>query len=77
QMWSSLYNRGELRIEDQSATGARIRLVNFPSETAGCSRITGWIERLAQLTGVKQVSVEQTRCFAKGEANCEWVVKWQ
>ncbi|MEA2465079.1 MAG: hypothetical protein QOJ98_2826, partial [Acidobacteriota bacterium] len=51
QMWSSLYNRGELRVEDQSANSARIRLTNFPSETVGCSRVTGWIERMAELTG--------------------------
>ncbi|HET7433851.1 MAG TPA: hypothetical protein VFN10_03965 [Thermoanaerobaculia bacterium] len=76
QMWSSLYNRGELRVEDQTSTSARIRLVNFPSEAAGCSRVTGWIERMAQLTGVKDVRVEQTHCFAKGAPQCEWIVRW-
>ena len=77
QMWSSLYNRGELRVDEQTAASARIRLVNFPSEISGCSRVTGWIERMAQLTGAKNVSVEQTQCFAKGAPNCEWNVKWQ
>ena len=76
QMWSSLYNRGEMRIEDQSANGARIRILNFPSEIAGCSRITGWIERMAELTGAKNIKVEQTQCFAKGAPNCEWTVRW-
>lgn len=77
QMWSSLYNRGELRVDEQTADSARIRLVNFPSEVAGCSRVTGWIERMAQLTGAKNVLVEQTQCFAKGAPNCEWKVKWK
>src|SRR5688572_5338105 len=36
QMWSSLYNRGELRVEDQTDNSARIRLTNFPTEAAGC-----------------------------------------
>ncbi len=75
-MWSSLYNRGELRIEDQTSRSARIRLVNFPSEIAGCSRITGWIERLAQLTGVDNVQIEHPQCTAKGGAWCEWKVTW-
>ena len=76
QMWSSLYNRGELKVEDQTSTSARIRLINFPSEAAGCARITGWMERMAELTGAKNVSVQQTQCFAKGAANCEWIVRW-
>jgi len=76
QMWSSLYNRGELKIENQTNGSARIRLMNFPSEMPGCSRITGWIERMAELTGAKDVRVEQTTCFAKGQPNCEWNLKW-
>ena len=76
QMWSSLYNRGELRVSDQTAASAKISLVNFPSEVAGCSRVTGWIERMAQLTGVKDVRVDQTQCFAKGAQHCEWIVRW-
>lgn len=77
QMWSSLYNRGELRVIDQTPRSARIQLQNFPSEAAGCSRITGWIERMAQLTGVKDVSVQQVTCYARGEGVCEWEVVWR
>ena len=76
QMWSSLYNRGEMKIESQTDRGATIRLLNFPSETAGCSRITGWIERMAELTGAKEVKVQQTQCFTKGAPHCEWTVRW-
>ena len=76
QMWSSLYNRGELRVEDQTEKSARIRLNNFPSEPAGCARVTGWIERMAELTGVKNITVTQTQCFAKGAQACEWNLKW-
>jgi predicted hydrocarbon binding protein len=77
QMWGALYNRGELRVDDQASNSARIRLINFPSELAGCSRMTGWIERMAQLTGVKDVIIEQTQCFAKGAPNCEWRITWK
>jgi len=76
QMWSSLYNRGDLKVDGQTDRGARIRLIGFPSEAAGCSRITGWIERMAELTGAKNVNVVQTSCFAKGQPHCEWTVNW-
>lgn len=77
QMWSSLYNRGEMRVDEQSDHSARIRIANFPSEVAGCSRVTGWIERMAELTGVKNIRVEQTQCFSKGAPCCEWKLSWQ
>lgn len=76
-MWSSLYNRGEMRVDEQTETSARIRIMNFPSEAAGCARVTGWIERMAELTGVKNIKVEQTQCFAQGGACCEWRVSWR
>jgi predicted hydrocarbon binding protein len=76
QMWSSLYNRGDMRVENQTDHGATIKLMNFPSEVAGCARVTGWIERMAELTGVKNVRVQQTQCYAKGQPHCEWNVTW-
>ena len=76
QMWSSLYNRGEMRVDEQTEHGARIRIMNFPFEAAGCARVTGWIERMAEMTGVKNIKVEQAQCFAKGGACCEWRLSW-
>lgn len=76
-VWSSLYNAGDFHVTQESDTSARIALRDFPSEVAGCSRITGWIERMAELTGVSDVRVEQIKCFAKGAPNCEWTVSWR
>lgn len=76
QMWSSLYNRGEMRVENQTDRGATIKLLNFPSEIAGCARITGWIERMAEMTGVKNIRIQQTQCYAKGAPHCEWSITW-
>lgn len=75
-MWSALYNRGQLVVADETDHGATIKLLNFPSETAGCARTTGWIERMAELTGVKDVRVQQTQCHAKGAPHCEWSISW-
>lgn len=76
QMWSSLYNRGEVRVEDQTSNSARLVLVNFPSEPAGCARITGWIDQMALLTGVKLTRIEHPRCLARGDKACEWKMEW-
>ncbi|HEV7242275.1 MAG TPA: hypothetical protein VGQ36_23800 [Thermoanaerobaculia bacterium] len=76
-MWSSLYNRGEMRVDEQTDTSARIRVVNFPFEAVGCARVTGWIERMAEITGVKNVKVDQTQCCTRGGMFCEWRVSWR
>ena len=77
QMWSTLYNRGQMRVEEQSESSARIRVRDFPSEVASCARVIGWIQGLAELTGAKHVQVEHTQCFAKGAGCCEWKVDWR
>ena len=76
QMWSSLYNRGDMRVENQTDRGATIKLLDFPAEAAGCARITGWFERMAELTGVRDVRIQQTQCYAKGAPCCEWSITW-
>ncbi len=76
-MWNAMYNRGELRVDEQTDKSARIRIVGFPSESAMCARFTGWIERMAELTGVKNIELRKTRCAAKGEDCCEWNLQWQ
>lgn len=76
QIWGTLYNRGEMRVEQQDETSARIRVRNFPSEVASCARATGWIERLAELTGVKELKVDHSECFAKGAESCVWKLTW-
>jgi hypothetical protein len=76
QMWSSLYNRGELRVIEQTSTSATIRLSNFPSELPGCCRVAGWIERMAELTGAKNIRIQHDDCFSKGSPHCEWKLTW-
>ena len=75
-MWSTLNNRGEMRVEQPGGESALIRLSTVPSEPASCARISGWIERLAQLTGVKDVKVDHSQCVVRGAQACEWKVTW-
>ena len=77
QMWSGLYNRGEMRVDNQTDRSATIKLVDFPSEAAGCARVSGWLERMGELTGAKNVRVHQTQCYAKGAPHCQWTIDWQ
>jgi uncharacterized protein (TIGR02265 family) len=76
-MWSTLNNRGTMKVEDRTDRSATLALVDYPSESVHCARVTGWIERMAELTGAKNVRVEQTQCYAKGAPHCQWTLSWQ
>ena len=77
QMWSTLYNRGQMLVDEQTDNSARIRIENFPFEPAGCARATGWLERLAELTGVSDLNIRHTECFTKGANCCVWRLDWK
>jgi hypothetical protein len=75
-MWSSLYNQGQLHVEDRKDRSARIVLSDFPSEPAFCARFTGWVERMAEMTGSTIVEIKHSGCKSRGAACCEWKVTW-
>ncbi|HKB80687.1 MAG TPA: hypothetical protein VKH35_13320 [Thermoanaerobaculia bacterium] len=77
QMWSAIYSCGRMQVLEQSERSATIALFDFPSEVAGCSRVTGWIERMAGMTGARNVQIEQTQCYATGGPHCEWHLTWE
>jgi hypothetical protein len=77
QIWGTLYNCGEMRVEEQTANSARIRVSGFPAEIASCSRATGWMERLAELTGVRDLKIEHPECAARGASSCSWTLSWR
>jgi hypothetical protein len=75
-MWSTVHSHGALSVEDVTDDSARIRLAGFPSEQAHCSRLTGWMEGLGAMTGVKRVAVEHDACLTRGGADCQWRLRW-
>lgn len=76
QMWSTLYNKGELQVESQTSTGARIKIADLQMESAACLRMTGWIEQMAELSGVRNPRIDQVRCSSRGAPACEWEISW-
>lgn len=76
KIWGSIYSRGRLDVTSESNNSARIALVDFPSEQVGCARVTGWMERMTELTGEKNPRVNQVQCYAKGAKHCEWELSW-
>jgi hypothetical protein len=77
RLWSTVYSRGRLDIEQPSAGLAVVTLADFPCEAVCCARISGWYERLFELARAKNIRVEQIECCAKGAPACRWTLRWE
>jgi hypothetical protein len=77
RIFSSIYDRGRFSVAHQADHAATLHLEDFPSTPVGCARISGWIERIAEMTGAKDVRVDHTKCVAKTDSLCEWKAVWR
>lgn len=77
QMWTSLYNKGDLKVTSQTENSATIQLCNIEVEPVQCSRTTGWIERMAEMTNTGgTLKLTKAKCSGKGDDCCEWHLEW-
>ncbi len=77
RLWSSVYSRGRLDVQQSDDHHAVVTLHDFPVEPVCCARITGWFNRLFELTRAKNIRIEQVECFSKGAAACKWTFRWE
>lgn len=74
-MWSRVYDVGTLEVESVG-NSAKIRLRDFPSEHAGCARVSGWFEIIGEKAGAKDIRVIHPTCIAQGDKECVWEFNW-
>jgi hypothetical protein len=77
RMYAAQHSDGVRTYEQLGAKGAVIRTVaGEEPNTEDCLTATGWLHRAIELSGGKIVTVEETRCRAKGADSCEYVCRW-
>jgi hypothetical protein len=75
-IWSTIHSHGSLAVTENGEGRAGVRLSDYPSEPAHCARLTGWMEGLGLLTGVRNTKVVHGVCMTRGDRVCEWLVTW-
>ncbi len=75
--FSTFYNHGSMEVERLGEKSAHATLRDFPASLAACSRITGWMRELGEMTRAPNLRVVHTRCHAKGAPLCEWQIDWE
>ena len=75
-IWSTIHSHGALTVTESDRNRARVRLSDYPSEPSHCARLTGWMEGLGLMTGVRNTKVVHGHCMTRGDRDCEWLVTW-
>jgi hypothetical protein len=76
-IWSTVHSHGSLTVVEQSDGAARVRLADFPAEESNCARVTGWMDGLGVMTGVRNTHVVHSLCVTRGDSVCEWRLTWK
>jgi uncharacterized protein (TIGR02265 family) len=76
-MYSAQHTGGVRSYEETSPKGASIRTISGEEPTQDdCLTAIGWLKRAIELSGGSTVTVQETRCRARGGDCCEYVCRW-
>lgn len=77
RMYAAQHSEGVRNYEQLGMKAASIRTVaGDPPSVEDCLTTVGWLQRAIELSGGRIVTVEETRCRAKGAECCEYVCRW-
>jgi uncharacterized protein (TIGR02265 family) len=77
RMYSAQHAGGVRSYEESGPKGAVVRTVEGEEPNAeDCLTAVGWLRRAIELSGGRIVTVEETRCRARGADSCEYVCRW-
>ncbi|HYO69167.1 MAG TPA: TIGR02265 family protein [Archangium sp.] len=77
EIYRLYYAVGSRAYEKTGPRSAVLRTVGAESVTeADCLTIIGWYERAIEMSGGREVRVEQKKCRARGNGHCEYHCSW-
>jgi hypothetical protein len=75
--WKRFQDSGTWHVQRESPTRVRARLESWGSEDElTCIRLAAYIERLFQLVGARNGSMERLACRARGDDACVFAGRW-
>ena len=76
-VWSQFYSSGRLEVIDTEPTHVKLRVHDFEEPVAEiCDSVGGWIERNVELAGTTGTEVDEIACRRRGDAYCEYDIRW-
>lgn len=76
--WRTLSSSGDFEIMELHDHGTIARISNFDeSHLAYCHNLKGFFKRTLEMSGGKNVTVNETKCRCHNDPYCEYTVKWE
>jgi hypothetical protein len=76
-MWHTYYNAGTFQADAMHDAGGRVTLTDFnPISKAFCYRFAGWLQRICEMSRLRNVDVRHTACMLDGAPACAWDGTW-
>lgn len=77
-MWGMYYSEGRLKVEEMSDTGGTLSVTAFhPISKAFCEDLAGWLQKTAEMSGKRQVTVVHAQCLLDGTGACLFRAAWK
>lgn len=77
RLWSAHYDSGALEVLTRGPRTAVLRIRDFATpHPVHCLAVMGWAERAVELSGGKNVHIEEPSCRTRGDAICQLEAKW-
>lgn len=78
RLWDLHYDSGRLVVVRHPGNHVGLRIVGFPTpHQTHCMSVMGWCERSIELSGGKDVQMEEMSCRARGDAECAFQGRWR
>ncbi len=77
RLWGMHYDSGRLEVDRFPGKEVSLRIVDFDTpHRIHCIAVQGWAERSVELSGGKQVAIDEVSCRADGADQCELRGTW-
>lgn len=78
RLWSAHYDSGYLEVATRGSKSALLRIRGFETpHRAHCFSVAGWAERSIELSGGKNVTVNEPQCRTRGDELCQLDCIWE
>lgn len=78
RLWDLHYDSGKMVILRRPGNEVDLRIVGFATpHRTHCLSVHGWAERSVELSGGKDVRMDEVACRARGDAECSFHATWR
>jgi hypothetical protein len=77
RLWGMHYDAGRMIVRAPGGREVELEIVDYDTpHRTHCLSVQGWIERSVELSGGRDVILEELDCRARGGARCAMRVRW-